>query len=259
MPWRICTSPTAAYDPSDRQRAHRASSTSDDTTPDDTTNDAAADVIADHGGHEHGHRLGGRRRGRLPVVRLNMLPCLGRSSSRSSHHTSPSASEALPWLQVSPMAYTSSAEMRTTATATPSTSTGRAVPGTRSASRADDCRFGGHRPTTSASRSSRDPREQLQQRPWRASSPARSPEAQASTSSKNPSTTSRSAACGGTPRLSRSKRCSASIGPTVEAWLHFTSFVSISRLGTLLSQALGQGQVAVGLERLRPPWPGCGS
>ena len=39
-----------------------------------------------------------------PVTRLNVLPCFGHSISRSSHHTSPSDSETLAWLQMSPMA-----------------------------------------------------------------------------------------------------------------------------------------------------------
>ena len=39
-----------------------------------------------------------------PVTRLNVLPCFGHSSSRSSHHTSPSASDTLAWLHTSPMA-----------------------------------------------------------------------------------------------------------------------------------------------------------
>src|SRR5215204_5117120 len=67
-----------------------------------------------------------------PVVRLNVLECLGHSISRSSHQTSPSASETLAWVHVSPMAYTSSS-MRTRATGTPPTTMRRAVPGAMSA------------------------------------------------------------------------------------------------------------------------------
>src|SRR5215207_3764934 len=67
-----------------------------------------------------------------PVVKLNVLECFGHSISRSSHHTSPSDSETLAWLHVSPMAYTSS-PMRTTATGTPPTTMRRAAPGSRSA------------------------------------------------------------------------------------------------------------------------------
>jgi len=39
-----------------------------------------------------------------PVSRLNVLPCFQHSSSSSSDSTSPSLSETLPWLHVSPMA-----------------------------------------------------------------------------------------------------------------------------------------------------------
>ena len=45
-----------------------------------------------------------------PVCRLNALPCFGHSSSSSSHHTSPSDSDTLAWLQMSPIAYTSLAD-----------------------------------------------------------------------------------------------------------------------------------------------------
>ena len=85
----------------------------------------------------------------------------------------------------------------------------------------------------------------------------------ATTSSKKPSSSSRSAATVGTPRLSRKNRWSSSTGDTVEAWLHTTSSVSISRLGTLSAQASDESftlrfvwwatvRTASGRTRIRP-------
>ena len=67
------------------------------------------------------------------------------------------------------------------------------------------------------------------------------------------------------PRLSRKNRWSSSTGDTVEAWLHTTSSVSISRLGTLFAQAFGESftfrlvwwalvRTASGLTRMRPEY-----
>ena len=62
----------------------------------------------------------------------------------------------------------------------------------------------------------------------------------------------RSASSGGTPGSRGSSSWSSSTGPTVLACEHFTSLASISRLGIdSRVGALGEHEVAVGLERLR--------